>query len=105
MTEELKQKWLSLLGSLHVELQDGTTPAQWIEQGYNPTEHRAWFKAGGFDPSRVKELESEGFTPGDVARRVNDNELDDEKIESGLSIAYMYCNGDLSIEDVHRLIN
>jgi len=107
-TAQLNQLWLEFVGEdkdLDCELEDGSTPEEWIAQGFSPVGFQEWLKAGVFNPERVKELEAAGFEASEVSRRVTaEEEIENGFSYSGYSIAYMFCNGDLSIENVRKLV-
>lgn len=101
--------WQEFLGATSPEefqFEDGSTPKMWIEEGFtNPQDARAWMEVGGFDPERVKELEAAGITPDQVKRRVTEQEeLDMNLSYSRRSIAYMFCNNDLDMDQLKQLI-
>lgn len=101
------QEFLSL-NELHIdqELEDGTTASMWLDNELSPKDFRYWFRAGGFDPERVKELENALISPEDVSRRLTEEEETEYGPPyNGYSIAYMFCNGDLSLAEVKRLVN
>ena len=105
-TKELEKRWQEFsVDGLDVQLEDGTSPRAWIEQGFGPRAFQRWFQAGGFDPERISELVEEGFDSEDVSDLVDAADEEDLNLSySGYSIAYMYCNGDLTIEQVRRLV-
>lgn len=97
--------WIDQGSELDSELEDGTTPRQWIDLGFPRDEAMEWIRAGCFDPKKVCRLIVLGLSPGDVARRT------DEKMErrfglgySGYSLGYMFCNGDLDSPEQLRIL-
>jgi len=76
---------------------------QWVVHGFSSDRTLEWRKAGAFDPKKTKEMEEAGIEPSDVIRFVTSPHS--VVSYTGHSIAYLYCNNDLSIEDVQKLIN
>lgn len=100
----VKELWSKHFSDLSEEMEDGTTPQQWIDQGFAPESYYEWSRVGGFNPEKCKELSKE-FEPYILSHRISTlEEFDEDFSYSGYTIAYMYCNGDLSIEDVRGLV-
>ena len=107
LTTTAAKSWIDDGSDLDSELEDGTTPRQWIAQGFPKDEAIEWMSAGCFDPESVSRLVVLGFSAEDVAPQV------DEEIErkfglgyAGYSIGYMFCNGDLdSAEQLRDLVD
>lgn len=101
-----QDSWLNHVENLQSELEDGTTPQSWIDQGFDFEEAWQWRQAGAFNPERTKELADAGYDPDDVSRTVlAQEEVDLKIVYSGYSIAYMFCNCDIGLEDVARMVN
>lgn len=87
------------------QYEDGSTPRQWQDQEFTPDEATAWRLAGAFDAEKARELADADFDPDELSAVVT--EADKEKFNigySGYSIAYVYCNGDLTLEQLKQII-
>ncbi len=73
----------------------------WVKAGFSPEQYQEWAKVGCFDAAKTRELVAHGFQPEDVIENYDFG----DGIIYNLSIGYAYCNGDLNIEDVVKLVN
>lgn len=92
MITGIQQSWLDKVGSLRSSLEDGTRPYHWINYGFSFDTALEWRNIGAFNPERTKHLVDAGFSPDELGKDFED-----------CSIAYAYCNHDLSLEDVRLL--
>lgn len=108
MTVGLTEEWQQFLADsdsdIEAELEDGTKPQHWIEQGFNPVEAHAWQNVDAFDPIRVRELTKLGFSHDQVGRRLTEQENQEYGFRSGHTIAYLWCNDNLSVEHLRKLV-
>lgn len=84
-------------------LGDGMFPSarEYLKHGISPKEYLIWYAVGGWDIEKMREL---------VAAGLDDYDKLICQTEEGFAnyratIAYKYCNGDLTIDDVKRLIS
>lgn len=61
----------------------------WLDEGFSPGDAKAYVEAGCFDVTRTVELRQVGITPLDVTR---------------VGLAWDYCSGAISLNEVLRLI-
>jgi hypothetical protein len=91
--EEIAEEMESILG-------DGTfcSANEYIEAGVSPADYKRWYKVNGFDIESMKELE-QAFS-GDIEWLGTRTE---NKCGYSQTLAYQYCNGDLSMEELKAL--
>ena len=82
-------------------LEGGDTAENYIENGISPEVAKAWAAVGGFDADGVADLIEEGYFPDDLSEQSGE--------EEGLgcyvgTYAYKYCNGDLTLSQLDRLM-
>lgn len=105
MKSSLWKQWVEVAGGenrMDLLLGDGIFPSarEYFEAGVSVKEYRMWYSVGGWDIASMRELEN---------MELADYDNLGEQTEEGVgayraSIAYKYCNGDIDIEDVRRLI-
>lgn len=102
--QNLKQLWIDRLGeeNLDFPLGDGVFPSasEYIQAGVFPEEYDRWYQVGAWDIKSMIELEEHETIDVDQLGQFTDEG------SGGYShtIAYKYCNGDLSIEQVLRIL-
>jgi len=106
--EYLKALWLNFVegfqGNLESELENASKPSAWLAEGFTPEQYKIWAAIGAFDPAGAKALDEAGFDMDVLARKVSFEEAAAHSLSySGLSIAYMFCNGDLTLEGIKQL--
>jgi len=109
LTQEIKQAWVSWLqeanAAMGSELSCGLTAQDWLNEGLSPSERISCLAVGAFSPECCVELLASGVDLGEIGRWPTDNEVEKYNIpHSGYSLAYMYCNGDLSLSDLQEMI-
>jgi hypothetical protein len=102
---DLKTQWLARFklapADLDLSVDGGSmqTANAYIAAGIDPDTYLKWYDVGGFDIDRMQELEDAGI----------DLKLTAELTSEGSSgynntIAYKYCNGDLSLDRVRAIL-
>lgn len=101
---DLKTQWLDQFKLDPAEIDlcvDGLmqTPEEYIAAGIDPDRYLNWYRVGGFEIDRMLELEDAGI----------DIKLTGESTSEGRggynnTIAYKYCNGDLSLDAVKKIL-
>jgi hypothetical protein len=102
---DLRTQWLRRFKLAPADLDrsvDGgsmQTATEYIAAGIDPDTYLDWYNVGGFDISGMQELEDAGI----------DLKLTGELTSEGRggynnTIAYKYCNGDLSLDAVRAIL-
>lgn len=98
-TEAMSQEEINeqLLGT---QLGEGTFPSvqEYIDAGVSPTEYRAWYSVNGFCIDSMKELEQAFGSDIDWLGERSWNKCGYEQ-----TLAYQYCNGDITIEELQKI--
>ena len=105
---------------LDTQFEDGTTPEEWLEAGFGPVSAIYWMQLGAFGFTQIWELEkvheaskfdfltaiAKRCCEAQIARPLNEEEIQLLQVSEELTcytIPYLYCNGDLSMEQVKQL--
>lgn len=102
--DTLLQRWIDMVGGkerLDHPLGDGIFPSarEYFEAGITPEEYRVWYRVRGWDIQSMLELVDAGISLDALGERTT----------KGLgaykdTIAYKFCNGDLTFDQVLVLI-
>jgi hypothetical protein len=106
--QKLLAKWVSEYedneDGLEFEYEDGSTPSDWIAQGFLPNEVTEWRMAGVFDAESASRAIILGLSADEMAYQPTEDDIE----ELGLpylssSFGYMFANGGLSEEQFNAL--
>lgn len=100
----IRQLWIDKIGedNLNSPLGEGLFPPaiKYIEAGVFPDEYDRWYSINGWDIERMIELEEHEAIDIDELGQYTDR----GNGGYGDTIAYKYCNGDLSLEEVLEIL-
>ena len=112
-TKTIKDQWIEWLNedtkeALNKNLGEGKFPAaqEYIDAGVDPQTYKYWYNLQGWDIDQMLKLGQAIADLDPTGRRLTQEDMDRLKLPySGYTIAYMFCNGDLSLEQVKELID